>query len=165
MKKLRGVIRTGLFVAFLILCARFPGLVGIAILGILALLFLPGVLKNWNKPTRPDLHLRVQRPIDPVLEAQQRKTRGDCIARELSALRESIAISQCPTIGSEIGLLRDRLAREFVSKRPTNRNEWFQKISFELRDQTDSDQVRNYLPTILQVIRNHEKSSEQSQNE
>ena len=52
----------------------------------------------------------------------------------------------------ERGLLRKTLLDEFVAKRPKTKDEWFRKISHDLRDRTDPRQVGQYLATVLQII-------------
>lgn len=52
----------------------------------------------------------------------------------------------------ESGLLRQVLLDEFVRRRPRTKDDWFRFIPYDLRSQTDSRQVGQYLSRVLDMI-------------
>jgi hypothetical protein len=49
-------------------------------------------------------------------------------------------------------LLRDEMINEFIKCRPTNRDQWFRRISHGLRTGTESEQVGRFLDEVLGII-------------
>jgi hypothetical protein len=67
-------------------------------------------------------------------------------------LREKEITTSFPDTPAERGLLRQILLDEFVRRRPRTKEDWFRLISYDLRSQTDSKQVGQYLGAVLGII-------------
>jgi very-short-patch-repair endonuclease len=76
----------------------------------------------------------------------------ETLRRRLIDFRETVIKPAFPDSPLEQGLLRKTLLDEFVAKRPKTKDEWFRKISNELRAASDPSQVGQYLLTILEII-------------
>ena len=58
-----------------------------------------------------------------------------------------------PDSPAENGLLRKKMLERFVAARPTSKDEWFRAFSTDMRTNTDSRQVHQYLERVLEIIR------------
>jgi very-short-patch-repair endonuclease len=91
--------------------------------------------------------------VDPDYVREQGKRRRAAVLREqLIALRENEIKEAFPDSPSENGLLRDELLDELASRRPRTQGDWFRLVSHELRFNTDSKQVGQFLPRVLAII-------------
>ena len=74
------------------------------------------------------------------------------LRQQLIDLRENEIKPSFPDSPPESGLLRQLLLDEFVRRRPRTKEDWFKLISYDLRSQTDSKQVGQYLGRLLDII-------------
>lgn len=113
---------------------------------------------DWFKSRNTEI-ARLLKRIDDLLnsdpdylEELERAKRVTSLRQQLVDVREQEIKASFPDAPSEIGLLRPLLLDEFVRRRPRTRNEWFQMIPYDLRSETDSKQVGQYLERVLAVI-------------
>jgi very-short-patch-repair endonuclease len=113
---------------------------------------------DWFKSRDSEIQ-RLFKRIDELLasdpdyrkEADKAQT-IETLRRRLIDFRETVIKPAFPDSPLEQGLLRKALLDEFVAKRPKTKDEWFRKISHDLRSGSDPAQVGQYLATILKII-------------
>jgi superfamily I DNA and/or RNA helicase/very-short-patch-repair endonuclease len=99
-------------------------------------------------------HIEDMLATDPDYLGERNKTqRAESLRQQLIDLRENEIRAAFPDSPPEKGLLRNVVLDEFVRKHPKTRDDWFRVISHELRANTDSKQVGQYLPRVLAIIR------------
>lgn len=113
---------------------------------------------DWFKSRNAEI-TRLLKRIDELLKSDpdylkevERAKRVASLRQRLVDLRDQELKISFPDSPPENGLLRQVLLDEFVRRRPRTRNEWFKMISYDLRSQTDSKQVGQYLDRVLDVI-------------
>lgn len=95
---------------------------------------------------------------DPAYREEADKAQiTETLRRKLIDFRETVIKPAFPEAPLEQGLLRKSLLDEFVAKRPKTKDEWFRKISHDLRSTSDPAQVGQYLATILEIIAGYER--------
>jgi very-short-patch-repair endonuclease len=111
---------------------------------------------DWFKSRNLEIN-RLLKRIEDLLNSDpdyrlemERAQRVASVRQQLINLSEEVKIA-FPDSPAASGLLRQALLDEFVRRRPRTRNEWFQ-ISYDLRSQTDSKQVGQYLDRVLSII-------------
>ena len=97
--------------------------------------------------------------IDDLLDSDpdyrkelERAQRVTSLRQQLIDLREKEIQPSFPDASQASGLLRQVLLDEFVRRRPRTKEDWFKFIPYELRSQTDSKQVGQYLSRVLNII-------------
>jgi very-short-patch-repair endonuclease len=112
---------------------------------------------DWFKSRENEIKRLVGR-IESLLQAdpayremQEKAVRRNSLRQRLTELREEIR-SAFPDAPHERCLLRDDVLDEFIQKRPKNRDDWFRKISEQMRTSIDSKQVGRYLNRIFEIV-------------
>jgi len=113
---------------------------------------------DWFKSRNTEIARLIKR-IDDLLNSDpdyrkdlERAQRVASLGQQLVDLRDQEIKTSFPDSAPESGLLRKALLDEFVRRRPRTKSEWFQLISYDLRSQTDSKQVGQYLDRVLGII-------------
>jgi very-short-patch-repair endonuclease len=74
------------------------------------------------------------------------------LRQQLIDFREEEIRAAFPDSPPDKNLLRDRLLEEFVTRRPRSKDDWFRFFSMELRTNTDSRQVAQFLDRVFEII-------------
>jgi very-short-patch-repair endonuclease len=113
---------------------------------------------DWFKSRNTEIK-RLLKKIEDLLNSDpdyrkevERAGRVKSLKQQLIDLREKEIKTSFPNAPAESELLRPMLLDEFVRRRPRKKDEWFRLISYELRSQTDSKQVGQYLGKVLDII-------------
>jgi very-short-patch-repair endonuclease len=111
---------------------------------------------DWFK-SRATQTERLLKFIDDILQADPeyrkeatKREPTEALRQGLFRIRDEILLEYPDSVAS--CLLRDELVEEFIANRPRTKDDWFRRISQELRTQTDSKQVGRFLPMILEMI-------------
>jgi len=90
---------------------------------------------------------------DPDYKREKHKVqRLETLRDGLIELRNKEIWAAFPDSPQERCLLRPELLEELISTRPRTRDDWFRRISPELRSGTDAKQVGQFLPRVLELI-------------
>jgi hypothetical protein len=90
---------------------------------------------------------------DPLYRKQiEHDNKTQSLRQQLVDFREIMLKPVFPDSPSEEGLLRETLLDEFVAKRPKMKDEWFRKVSHDLRANTDPGQVGKFLIGVLEIV-------------
>jgi len=90
---------------------------------------------------------------DPLYKRESEKAcNSESLRQRLIDLRELQIKPAFPDSLPEKGLLRKTLLADFVAKRPKTKDNWFKKISYDLRTNTDPRQVAQFLIPVLEII-------------
>ena len=113
---------------------------------------------DWFKSRNAEIK-RLLKRIDDLLNSDpdyrselERAHRVTSLRQQLIDLRDKEIVPAFPDSPADGGLLRQALLDEFVRRRPRTKEDWFRLISFDLRSQTDSKQVGQYLGRVLEII-------------
>jgi len=113
---------------------------------------------DWFKSRNTEIK-RLLKKIDDLLNSDpdylkevERAHKVTSLRQQLIDLRENEIKPSFPDSPPESGLLRQVLLDEFVRRRPRTKEDWFKLISYDLRSQTDSKQVGQYLGRVLDII-------------
>ena len=113
---------------------------------------------DWFKSRNAEIKRLLNR-IDDLLNSDadyrrevERAHRVMSLRHQLTDLREKEIKPSFPDACEERGLLREILLDEFVRRRPRTKEDWFRLIPYDLRSQTDSKQVGQYLGRVLDII-------------
>lgn len=113
---------------------------------------------DWFKSRNAEIK-RLLKRIDETLNSDpdyrkelERAHRVTSLRQQLIDLREKEINPSFPDTSAERGLLRQILLDEFVRRRPRTKDDWFRLISYDLRSETDSKQVGQYLGRVLDII-------------
>ena len=155
MDHLKSALLFVAYIALVVLCVKYPPLLGLLIFGGIILFSIWSFLDRRAKEKRhplPDQLFPPPPPAPPsICPARQWRSYEDAY-NDLTALRQEIVDSGFPEIAGEKGLLREELLRELSHVRPITCGEWLGYVNFRLRDGTDHTQVPIYLKRILHVI-------------
>ena len=112
---------------------------------------------DWFKSRNTEI-TRLLKRIDDLLTSDpdyrkdlERAQRVTSLRQQLIELREKEIKPSFPDALAESGLLRQVLLDEFVRRRPRTKEDWF-RFPYDLRSQTDSKQVGQYLSRVLDII-------------
>ncbi|MBS1877540.1 MAG: DUF4011 domain-containing protein [Acidobacteria bacterium] len=117
---------------------------------------------DWFKNREGEINRLLSRLSDIVQNdpecraAQQEASRTESLRQRLITLRELEIKPAFPETPPERGLLKKSLLDEFVQKKPKTRDDWFRKISQNLRTEVDPKQIGRFLDRVLEVIRENE---------
>jgi hypothetical protein len=90
---------------------------------------------------------------DPdVAKQSEAVNAADSLRRRLVTLREEEIKTAFPDVPPESGLLRKSMLDELIRKHPRTKDEWFSRISTKMRSRTDSKQVAQFLPKVLEIL-------------
>jgi very-short-patch-repair endonuclease len=113
---------------------------------------------DWFKSRNTEIK-RLLKRIEDLLNSDpeyrgelERLRRVASLRQQLIDLRDKEikpAFSDAP---AENGLLRPAILDELIRRRPRTKDDWFRVIPYELRSQTDSKQVGQYLGRVLDII-------------
>ena len=113
---------------------------------------------DWFK-SRTNETTRLLRRIEELLAGEPdyvremyRVQRLDTLRAQLVHLRDKELRTAFPDSAPERCLLRSELLDAFVNVRPRTKEEWFQKIAPDLHSVTESKQVGQFLPRVLEII-------------
>jgi very-short-patch-repair endonuclease len=114
---------------------------------------------DWFK-NRPNEIRRLIDYIDSLLSGDPNYRRiadraniEESLRKQLIDLRDRELRAAFPDSPAENGLLRKKMLERFVAARPTSKDEWFRAFSTDMRTNTDSRQVHQYLERVLEIIR------------
>lgn len=114
---------------------------------------------DWFK-NRPNEIRRLFDYIDSLLSGDpdyrriaDRANIEESLRKQLIDLRDRELRAAFPDSPAENGLLRKKMLERFVAARPTSKDEWFRVFSTDMRTNTDSRQVHQYLERVLEIIR------------
>jgi very-short-patch-repair endonuclease len=113
---------------------------------------------DWFKSRETEIkrllqHLKELLESDPAYRKEQDKIkRIESLRQRLIDLRELEIKPSFPETPPEKGLLRKALLEEFIQKRPKTKDDWFRRISQDLRSSVDPKQVGQYLDRVLAII-------------
>jgi hypothetical protein len=118
---------------------------------------------DWFKSRNAEIK-RLLKKIDDLLNSDpdyrkeiERVHRITSLRQQLTDLRDNEIKHSFPDSPGESDLLREVLLDELVRRRPRTKEDWLRLIPYDLRFQTDSKQVGQYLGRILDIItRTHE---------
>lgn len=113
---------------------------------------------DWFKSRNTEIK-RLLKKIDDLLNSDpdyrrelERALKVTSLRQQLIDLRDKEIAAAFPEPPAESGLLRQALLDEFVRRRPRTKEDWFRLISYDLRSQTDSKEVGQYLGRVLEII-------------
>jgi len=86
-------------------------------------------------------------------EKRAKEHQAGLLRRRLIELREKEIRRVFPDADPARSLLRDAMIDELVRTMSIDRNQWFERIPFRLRDSTAPDQVGRFLERVLEIIR------------
>jgi very-short-patch-repair endonuclease len=114
---------------------------------------------DWFKSRNTEI-TRLLRRIEEVLvqdpdflREQQDVRRVDVLRQRLIDLRDKEIRPAFIESDAEKSLLRPALLEEFIRRKPRSRGDWFRLIEPEMRSATDPRQVGQFLPRVLDIIR------------
>jgi very-short-patch-repair endonuclease len=90
------------------------------------------------------------RQSEPTTQARTILTREE-MREALIALREKIE-RECPNADPARGLLRQNMLDELVRRRPTNADEWRERIPLDLRQTTDGEQFKRFGEDVFDIL-------------
>lgn len=105
-------------------------------------------------------HIETILSADPDYQREQTKeARTEVLRQALIGIRADIE-KDFPDTPPARRLLRDNLLEELMLRRPTSKDDWFRKISPELRTGTEAKQVGKYLSRVLEAIASMDRGGE-----
>lgn len=113
---------------------------------------------DWFKSRDSEIKrllIRIQDLLDRdphYVKAKEKAREVDSLRKRLIDLREGEIKPAFPDSPLEKGLLRKTLLDEFIRQRPKTKDEWFRKISQDLRMGTEPEQVGRFLSRVLELI-------------
>ncbi len=113
---------------------------------------------DWFKSRNTEIK-RLLKRIEDLLNSDpehrkemERAQRVTSLRQQLIDLRDGEIKRSFPDSSPEHCLLRQAVLDELVRRRPRTKEEWFRMISHDLRSQTDSKQVGQFLGRVLDII-------------
>ena len=113
---------------------------------------------DWFKSRNAEIG-RLLKRIDDLLSSDpehrkevERAQTVTSLRQKLIELRDNDIKGSFPDSPAEACLLRQAILDELVRRRPRTKEDWFRVISYDMRSQTDSKQVGQYLGKVLEII-------------